>query len=98
MKKELKLYKKIDFPPLTDEQKLELENLRNMKDEEIDFSDIPRKTNEDFEKMQFYYKHQEIVSEENATWLLSSGSDLKTMLNAVLKWARLQGCPIKALN
>lgn len=51
------IYEKIDFPPLTEEQIKELENLKNMKDEDIDFSDIPKMTKKDFEKGQFYYKH-----------------------------------------
>ena len=32
--------------PLTEEQKAELEALRNMRDEDIDFSDIPELTDE----------------------------------------------------
>jgi hypothetical protein len=36
-----RLYSTIDFPPLTDEQKAELESLKSMRDEEIDTSEIP---------------------------------------------------------
>jgi uncharacterized protein (DUF4415 family) len=31
-----------NLPPLTEDEKAQLEHLRNMKDEDIDFSDIPR--------------------------------------------------------
>ena len=44
-------YEHIEFPPLTDEQRKELEELRKMKDNEIDMSDIP----EVDASGQFYY-------------------------------------------
>ena len=34
-------YRRIDFPPLTDAQKKELETLENMKEEDINTEDIP---------------------------------------------------------
>ena len=34
-------YRRIDFPPLTDAQKKELEAIKNMKDEDINTEDIP---------------------------------------------------------
>lgn len=37
-----------DMPPLTAEELAELEALRNMKDEDIDFSDIPEITDEEW--------------------------------------------------
>ena len=39
------------MPPLSDEQMAEIEALRNMKDEDIDYSDIPPLTEEDFKRM-----------------------------------------------
>lgn len=45
-------YRHIDFPPLTDEQKQELEKLKRMRDEDIDYSDIPP---QDFSDAEFYY-------------------------------------------
>lgn len=41
IKRTPRIYEPIDFPPLTEEQKRELEALSKMKDEDIDFSDIP---------------------------------------------------------
>ena len=35
-------YRQIDFPPLTEEQKKEIEKLKAMKDEEIDIEDFAR--------------------------------------------------------
>ena len=39
------------MPPLTEEQEKRLSELEDMKDEEIDFSDIPELTEEDWKKM-----------------------------------------------
>lgn len=38
------------MPPLTAEELAELEALKNMKDEDIDFSDIPEITDEEWKK------------------------------------------------
>ena len=35
-----RFYKQIDFPPLTEEQKKEIEKLKAMKDEDIDTVDM----------------------------------------------------------
>ena len=40
-----------NIPPLTPEQIAELEYLHNMKDEDIDYSDIPEITHEEFVRM-----------------------------------------------
>ena len=45
-------YREISFPPLTEEQKKELEALENMKEEDIDTDDIPEA---DFSDAEFYY-------------------------------------------
>ncbi|MCH5295960.1 MAG: hypothetical protein J1F14_08705 [Treponema sp.] len=42
-KTQQQFYKTIDFPPLTDEQRKELEHLESMDDNDIDYSDIPEK-------------------------------------------------------
>lgn len=47
-----RVYKQIDFPPLTEEQKKEIEKLKAMKDEEIDTKDIPEV---DFSDANFFY-------------------------------------------
>ena len=50
-----KNYKAIDFPPLNSEQRAELDALKSMPDEAIDYSDIHKHTKKDFERGQFYY-------------------------------------------
>lgn len=47
-----RVYRQIDFPPLTEEQKKEIEKLEAMKDEEIDTKDIPEV---DFSDANFFY-------------------------------------------
>ena len=67
-----KTYNFIDFPPLTEEQKLELSELTKMKDSEIDTSDIPENA---LSNGQFYYaKSLEMGKNE---WL-SYCTDVKT--------------------
>lgn len=51
-----RVYKQIDFPPLTEEQKKEIEKLKTMKDEEIDTRDIPEV---DFSDANFFYAVRE---------------------------------------
>ena len=46
MKKMQKTYQTINFPPLTEEQKKELQALEEMPDEDIDYSDIPEQNGE----------------------------------------------------
>ena len=38
------------IPPLTEEELAEIEALKNMRDEDIDYSDIPKITREEWEK------------------------------------------------
>ena len=38
------------YDPLTDEEKEQMEILKNMKDEDIDYSDIPKLTDEQLKK------------------------------------------------
>ena len=38
------------YAPLTDEEKEQMEILKNMKDEDIDYSDIPKLTDEQLKK------------------------------------------------
>ncbi len=44
----IRIYK--GMPPLTEEQIRRLDELKNMSDDEIDFSDIPRMTKEELAK------------------------------------------------
>lgn len=65
-------YARIEFPPHTKEQLAELEELRNMRDEDIDFSDIPPLAEERTKGFHFYYeqpvqKAQKPMAETAAT-------------------------------
>jgi len=102
MKKTLKEYNMIDLPPLTEDQKKELALLEQMTEEEIDLSDIPEQTGDG----QFYYYQslripkQDIhtkIDVDNLEWLKKDGKGYQARLNAVLRWARLNGCPISKL-
>lgn len=96
-------YKVIDFPPLTDEQRKELENLDNMNESEIDYSDIPESTSDNGG---FYYiqslkmpktnVHTKIDN-DNLEWLKQDGKGYQARLNNVIRWARLNNCPITQL-
>ena len=47
-----RVYRQIDFPPLTKEQKKRLETVKAMKDEDINIKDIPEA---DFSDASFFY-------------------------------------------
>lgn len=92
----------IDFPTLSEEEKRQIAALREMKEEEIDLSDIPEQTGEG----QFYYyrslkiKKKDIhtkIDEDNLEWLKKDGKGYQGRLNAVIRWARQNGCPIGIL-
>ena len=95
-------YEHIDFPPLTDEQKKELEELDAMSDDEIDFSDIP--PSEPNSNGGFYYKQNSempkttlraLIDNDMIVWLQSAGkSGYQRKMNNVLRWAKEKGCPI----
>lgn len=102
MKKMQESYKMIDFPPINEEQNKELLFLENMKENEIDTSDVPEQTGEGY----FYYYNslkmpkQDIhtkIDVDNLEWLKKDGKGYQTRLNAVIRWARLNGCPIAML-
>lgn len=98
--------KVIDFPPLTDEQKSEIEALKSMPDRDIDYSDIRKHTKKDFDQGQFYYAaslkmpktdvHVKIDT-DTIVWLKQPGKGYQTRLNAALRWARMNGCPVERL-
>jgi uncharacterized protein (DUF4415 family) len=97
-----KTYKVIDFPPLTDEQKKLIETLKNVKSEEIDTSDMSECTgNGGFYyiqslKMQKTNVHTKIDN-DNLEWLKQEGKGYQARLNNVIRWARLNNCPITQL-
>lgn len=101
MKTMQKEYKAIDFPPMTDEEKKMIEKLEAMPENEIDFSDIPE--SKSISSGGFYY-FQSLkmpktdihtkIDNDNLEWLKQTGKGYQTRLNNVLRWARLNNCPI----
>ena len=102
MKKTQKQYSMIDFPPLSDAEKKQIDTLKNMKEEEIDLSDIPEQTGEG---QLYYFNSLKIqkkdvhtkIDADNLEWLKKDGKGYQGRLNAVLRWARMNGCPISML-
>lgn len=103
-KKMQREYKVIDFPPLTDEQRATLEKLDKMPDTEIDFSDIPPSapnTNGGF----YYFNSLKMpktdihtkIDNDNLEWLKKAGKGYQSRLNNVIRWARLNNCPISQM-
>jgi uncharacterized protein (DUF4415 family) len=95
-------YKAVDFPPLSDEQKRTLENIDKLKDSEIDTSDSPECSGNGG----FYYiqslkmpqtKIYTAVDNDNLEWLKKVGKGYQQRLNNVLRWARMNGCPVGSL-
>ena len=95
-------YSVIDFPPLTDEQKAELETLRAMPDSEIDTSDIPECTgNGGFYYIQSLKMPQTDVhakiDNDTLAWLKGFGRGYQRKMNNILRWARMNNCPVAQL-
>lgn len=99
MSRTQRTYKMIDFPPLTDEQKKELEFIKNQKDEDIDLTDIPEATgNGGF----YYFNSLKLpktdihtkIDNDTLEWLKKAGKGYQRRLNNVLRWARMNNCPI----
>ena len=84
------------FPPLTDAQKAELEALKNMRDEDIDYSDIPPLTEEFWKNAKPL--HYRPIKESTTVrldadilaWLKEKGKGYQTRLNAILRKAMLK--------
>lgn len=98
MKDTERTYRQIDFPPLTEKQKKELEELKKLKDEDINFDDIPQ---QDFSNASFYYavkvpkeKICTTISKDNLEWLKKNGKGYQQRLDNVIRWARLHNCPM----
>ena len=84
------------FPPLSQEQLDRLEELAKRPDSEIDFSDNPEWTSEDFanaERGKFYRPvKQQITARVDAdvlAWLKSQGKGYQSRMNAILRQAML---------
>ncbi|UTC54610.1 BrnA antitoxin family protein [Treponema sp. OMZ 906] len=97
------IYKTIDFPPLTDEQKKELEVLESKSESEIDYSDIP--ANLDTPIFPYYFQSLKVsktaihtkIDNDNLEWLRKDGKGYQARLNNVIRWARMNNCPISTL-
>lgn len=97
-------YKVIDFPPLTDEEKAILDGLANTPDSEIDCSEIPDSTGSG--NVGFYYSQSlqlpktDIhirIDTDSLDWIKKAGKGYQARLNNVIRWARLNHCPIAQL-
>lgn len=80
------------LPPLTDEQRKEIAALDAMPDNKIDYTDMPRLTDEDFARMVSnpYYKPKKVqitarVDSDVVAWLKKGGKGYQTRLNNILK-------------
>lgn len=80
------------LPPLTEKQKAELAALSELPDEQIDYSDIPRLTDEQLQKAgrgRFYRPlKQQITARVDADvvdWLKSQGKGYQARMNAILR-------------
>lgn len=73
-------------PPLTEEQKRELEDLAKMPDSDIDYSDIPPVT--DFTGLRRVGKRQHLyVDNDIVAWLSSQDKDYQKLANEILRRA-----------
>lgn len=102
MRKMPKNYRMINFPPLSEDEKKQIEALRKMNDKDIDTSDIPEQTGNG----QFYYYNSLRIEKkdihtkidiDNLEWLKKDGAGYQNRLNSVIRWARMNGCPIHML-
>jgi len=86
-------YEREPGTPLTDEQKRRLEALKNRPDSEIDYSDIPELTEEDFKRAgpreKFYRPVKQAVSlrldADVIEWLKKDGEGYQTRANRMLR-------------
>ena len=84
-------------PPLTDQQKAELEALKTLPDEEIDYSDIPPLGDEFWKNAvrNPFYKPTKTsttvrLDSDVLMWLKSKGKGYQTRINAILRDAMLK--------
>jgi uncharacterized protein (DUF4415 family) len=84
-------------PPLTDMQKAELEALKTLPDEEIDYSDIPPLGDEFWKnavRNPFYKPTKTLTTvrldSDVLMWLKSKGKGYQTRINAILRDAMLK--------
>ena len=98
-----KSYKNINLPSLTKEQLKEIEVLKAMSDDQINTSDIPEASSERLASGHLYYAKSLkmpktgihiLIDDDNLEWLKKAGKGYQPRLNNVLRWARLNNCPI----
>ena len=84
-------------PPLTDKQKAELEAVKSLPDEEIDYSDIPPLGNEFWKNAvrNPFYKPTKTsttvrLDSDVLMWLKSKGRGYQTRINTILRDAMLK--------
>jgi len=94
MKAKLVRYAQHELPPLTKEQRAHLADLASRQDREIDLSDIPEMTDEQFEKaVKFRGRFYRPVKQQLTTrldadvvaWLKSQGKGYQSRMNAILR-------------
>ena len=97
-----KQYAAIDFPPLTKEQEVMLENLSKTPYSEIDLTSAPECSGNGG----FYYiqslkmpqtRIHTAIDDDTLAWLKHVGKGYQKRLNNVLRWARMNNCPISQL-
>ena len=86
-----------NLPPLTEEQKIRINKLAKMKDEDIDLSDIPELTDNFWKNAQrgrFFRPVKESTTvrldADILAWLKSAGKGYQTRINAILRHAMLK--------
>ncbi|ENN91124.1 BrnA antitoxin family protein [Bartonella bovis] len=86
-----------NLPPLTDEQKVEINKLAKMSDNEIDYSDIPPLDSAFWKNVvrnPFYKPTKTVttvrVDSDVLAWLKSQGKGYQTRINAILRDAMLR--------
>lgn len=104
MSRTQKEYKVIDFPALNAEETAVLERLEKMPESEIDKSDIP---SSDLNSHGGFYYFQSLripkqdihtkIDKDNLEWLKKDGKGYQTRLNSVIRWARMNNCPVSEL-
>lgn len=89
---------------MTDLEKVIAKCEQNAKpDNEIELTDVPELTEEDFSRRHFKYwkpvkKSITVrIDLDNLAWLKEAGKGYQTRLNEVLRWTRQNGCPLVLL-
>ncbi len=81
-----------NLPPLTADQKAELETLKSLPESELDYSDLPNLPNEfwDGAKRGLFYKPTKTsttvrIDADVLAWLRAQGKGYQTRINAILR-------------